>query len=126
MKELSANDLRALLRLIPAIQTLREDVENSLHLELYTGAGDLVLRSFRGLRDQVYAITEDRYIGSLDAGEDERLKDKHRLSQVMLLSGQLLAYIEGQLGIIGVSSPRSGYHVQTSPNISVNTGDVMG
>lgn len=127
MKELNAAELRALIRLIAPLRALREDVEKSIHLELHTGAGDLAVRSYRGLRDSVAAITDDPYVHSLEFEVDEGARDRQKMSLVMLASGQLLAYIEGQTGLTGLTSaPRGSYSVQTAPNIHVDVGDVMG
>ena len=42
--------LRALIRLIPPARALRDDLDKSIHLELYAGTGDLAVGSFEGLR----------------------------------------------------------------------------
>ncbi|MFO7322207.1 MAG: hypothetical protein DIU68_010785 [Chloroflexota bacterium] len=126
MRELDVNDLRALIRLIAPLRALREDVEKSLHLELYSGAGDLAVRSLTALRDQVLEITQDPYIEalSLDAYAGD---DREKFSQVMLISGQLLAYLEAQTGVSLAAHPgRQHYSVQTAPNVHLNMGDVVG
>lgn len=100
MKSLTVEDLRALIRLIPPLRALREDVEQSLHLETFEGTGDLAVRSFRGLQASIFQITQDSYIESLSLDVMEGTKDKHKLAQVMLASGQLLAYLQGQTGLV--------------------------
>jgi hypothetical protein len=57
MKDLTVDDLRALIRLIGPVRALREDTEKSLMLETYSGTGRLTVRTFRSLRDQVAQIT---------------------------------------------------------------------
>lgn len=125
MRELNVNDLRALIRLISPLRALREDIEKSLLLELYSGSGNLAVRSLEALRDQVLEITEDRYVAALtlDAGNGG---DREKFSQVLLISGQLLAYLEAQTGVGGASSnQKQRYSVQTAPNISLNMGDIV-
>jgi hypothetical protein len=111
MKSLTVEDLRALIRLIPPLRALRDDVEQSLHLETFEGTGDLAVRSFRGLQASIARITEDPYVEGLTLDIVDGMKDKHKLSQVMLASGQLLAYLEGQTGVSGGGHPgRSHVH----------------
>lgn len=122
MKDLTIEDLRALIRLIPSVQTLRQDVEKSLHLELYHRAGNLMIKSFRGLRDSIIAITDDPYIKSLDVDIDDDTTDKEKAAQVSLLSGQLLAYLEVQAGIGGLTGSHET-KIQTAPYVIVNTSN---
>src|SRR5690606_2920409 len=98
MRELDVNGLRALIKLIAPLRALREDVEKSLHLEMYSSAGDLAVRSLEALHEQILDITQDRYVAALtvDAG---RGGDREKFSQVLLVSGQLLAYLEAQTGV---------------------------
>ena len=127
MRELDANDLRALIRLIPPVRTLREDVEKGLHLETFAGSGDLVVRTLQALREQIYHITQDAYIAALEPDVDESSKDRTKFSQVLLITGQLLAFLEQQTGTAGIGGERRGnYHVQTAPHIDLNMGDMIG
>ena len=57
--------LRALIRLIPPARALKEDLEKSIHLELYSGTGALAVRSFQGLQASVSTITDDPYVAAL-------------------------------------------------------------
>ena len=122
MNDLTIEDLRALIRLIPSVQTLRQDVEKSLHLELYHRAGNLMIKTFRGLRDSVVSIAGDAYIKSLDADVDEDTTDKEKAAQVSLLTGQLLSYLEVQTGVHGLTG-RHDIRIQTAPHIIVNTSN---
>jgi hypothetical protein len=66
-------------------------------------------------------------VAGLDVDAHEESKDKHLVSQVMIASGQLLAYLEAQTGLSGIASAgKSHYQVQTAPNIELNMGDVVG
>jgi hypothetical protein len=127
MKSIDVNDLRALIALIPPVRALREDVEKSIHLELYPGTGDLSVRTFRSLRDQVARITDDPYVAALELDVEETTKDKQKAAQVLIGTGQLLAYLEAQTGTGGLNGERRGnYSVQTAPNIHLDMGDVIG
>src|SRR5947207_7266070 len=59
MKELTLEELRALIRLIPAMRAMREELEKSLHLEFYKGMGDMALKSYRGMLVSVHQILAD-------------------------------------------------------------------
>lgn len=126
MRELDVNGLRALIKLIPPLRALREDVEKSLHLELYSNAGELAVRSLEALREEVLEITQDRYVAALmlDSGNGG---DREKFSQVLLVSGQLLAYLEAQTGVnVAAMAGRQHYSVQTAPNVHLNMGDMVG
>jgi hypothetical protein len=112
MKSLTVEDLRSLIRLIPPLRALRDDVEQSLHLETFEGTGDLAVRSFQGLQASIVRITEDPYVEALTLDIVDGMKDKHKLSQVMLASGQLLAYLEGQTGVNSMRHGRPPMHAQ--------------
>jgi hypothetical protein len=125
MRELDVNGLRALIKLIPPLRALREDVEKSLHLEMYASVGDLAVRSLTALCEQIYEVTQDRYVASLVVDPNVG-GDREKFSQVLLVSGQLLAYLEAQTGVNVTSTGRQQYSVQTAPNVHLNMGDVVG
>lgn len=122
MAEMNGDALRSLIRLIPPARALKEDLEKSIHLELYAGTGDLAARSFQGLQASVAQITDDPYIASLSLNVTQTATDKEKVSLVLLAAGQLLAFLEGQtgLGSMGSGGGKSGnLHVQRAPNISI-------
>ncbi len=118
--------LRALIRLIPPARALKEDLEKSLNLELHEGSGDLAVRSLNGLRASVARITDDPYVETLALDPTEAADDKQKVSQALLAAGQLVAYLEGQTGLVGQGS--GGSHIQTAPNVNVNVmqGNIRG
>jgi hypothetical protein len=121
MAEMGDDKLRALIRLIPPARALKEDVEQSLHLELYSGTGDLAIQSFRGLQTSVAAITGDPYVSSLTLDVAAGASDKEKASLVRLAAGQLIAFLEGQTGLVDLGGKKgSGSHIQTAPNINLN------
>jgi len=128
MKRLDVEDLRALIRLIPSARALIEQVEKSIHLELYFGAGDLAVRNYRGLLASARAITDDAFLDTLtlDNSIDSWEDDRQKVAQVMMAAGQLIAYLEAQTGVNGSTSARGHYSVQTAPNIHIDMGDVIG
>lgn len=126
MKELNATELRTLIGMIQPLRMLRDDVEQCLHLELYHGASQMMAQTFRGLRDQVYGITQDNILTTLEIMEDDELEDRERASQVFIAAGQLLAYVENATGAASMGKERRHFQVQTAPNIDLNIGDVIG
>jgi|SRR5579871_780958 len=111
--------LRALIRLIPPARALKDDLERSIHLEIYAGTGDLAIRSFNGLQASAAAITNDPYLATLALTAPETAGDKEKVALVLLAVGQLTAYLEGQTGLISLSMAR-GYSYVTAPQISFN------
>ena len=125
MKTLTIEDLRALIRLIPAARALQEEVEKSVHLEMYEGTSDLAVRSFHGLQQSVYAISEDPYIAALTIQFRDDTPEKQIIAQVILAASQLVAYIEGQAGVVGLTGPHR-YSIQTAPNVTLNMDGFTG
>jgi hypothetical protein len=125
MKSLTVEDLRALIRLIPPLRALRDDVEQSLHLETFEGMGDLAVRSLRGLQASIWRLTEDPYIEMLSLDIAEGTKDRHKLAQVMLASGQLLAYLEGQTGVSSGGSHPGRPHIRPFEHDLHGVADVI-
>jgi hypothetical protein len=125
MKQLTIEDLRALIRLIPAARALHDELDRSIHLETFEGTGDLAARSFRGLQQSVYAITEDPYIAALEIPASDAVPDRHLVSQVILAASQLIAYLEGQAGVAGLTG-RGSYSIQTAPTVTLNMDGFQG
>lgn len=125
MKQLTIDDLRALIRLIPAAQALHEELDRSIHLETFDATGDLAVRSFRGLQQSVLTITDDPYVAALEIRVAEGMTDKQLVSQVILAASQLIAYLEGQAGVAGLSR-RGSYSIQTAPAVTLNMDGVHG
>ena len=119
---MSTNDdtLRALIRLIPPAGALKDDLEKSIHLEIYSGTGDLAIKSFNGLQSSAASISPDPYLLSLQLAVPDSLNDKEKVSLALLAAGQLSAYLEGQTGLIGMGGKSGGNHYCTAPNISLN------
>ena len=117
--------LRALIRLIPPARALKEDLENSINLELHEGSGDLAVRSLNGLQASVVRITADPYVETLALDPTAEVDDKQKVSQALLAAGQLVAYMEGQTGLAGAGGRSGNYSVQTAPitNISFMAGN---
>jgi hypothetical protein len=120
MAEMGDDKLRELIRLIPPARALKDDVEESVHLELYAGTGDSALQLFRGLQASVAAITGDSYVKALNLDVPAGASDKEKISLVRLAAGQLIAFLEGQTGLVDVGGKgRHGSHIQTAPNINL-------
>lgn len=118
---MSEESLRALIRLLSPLSTLREDLEQSLHLELFHGSGEAMARTFEGLRASAARSIDDPYIDALEAEFSQDMNDRDRIALIYVLTGQLLAYVQAEVGLSGplVGRGRST-HLQTAPSIVVN------
>ncbi|HZO86904.1 MAG TPA: hypothetical protein VFB38_01095 [Chthonomonadaceae bacterium] len=113
--------LRALIRLIPPVRALKEDLEKSIHLELYSGTGDLAVRSFNGLQASVAsAAANDPYVQTLSLQVPANASDKEKVSLALLAAGQLAAYLEGQTGLVSLGGG-GGSSYQTAPTVAINS-----
>jgi hypothetical protein len=112
--------LRALIRLLAPAQALTEQLEKSIHLEIYAGTGDLAIQSLKGIQSNVAQITGDPYVAALTPVVPEGAGDKEKVSLALLAAGQLAAYLEGQTGIANAGGQRGGeIHIQTAPTVSI-------
>ena len=121
MSEMNEGRLRTLIRLLPPVTALREDLEKSLHLEAFAGTGDLAMRSFEGLRASVARVADDPYLDALTLSVPDGVTDQQKVSLVLLAVGQLAAYVEGQTGLVSQRGRETGnIHIQRAPNIAIN------
>jgi hypothetical protein len=126
--------LRSLIRLLSPAQALTEQLEKSLHLEIYAGTGDLAIQSLKGIQSSVAQLTGDPYVAALAPVVPEGAGDKEKVSLALLAAGQLAAFLEGQTGLAagGGGKRGGGIHVQTAPQVSItnvegvpNIGEIM-
>jgi len=116
---MSDDNLRALIRLIPPARSLRQDLEKSLHLETWPGTGDMAIRMFQGLHGSVAALTDSPYVQSLELAVPTGPGDKERVALAALAAGQLLAYLEGETGLVGQGGAGGETSIQTAPKITI-------
>ena len=118
-------DLRALIRLIPPLRALRDDLDASIHMELYAGTGNLAVKSYNGLHASVTRFTDDPYVKSLALEVSDGANDKEKVSLARLAAGQLAAYLEGQTGLAeGPGSSGNSYY--TAPFVNSPMTNVGG
>lgn len=110
MAETRDDTLRALIRLIPPARALKEDLERSLYLEIYAGTGNMAMKSYQELQASVARITDDPYVAALSLDASENATDKEKVSLVRLAAGQLVAYLEGYIGLVGIGGESHGRH----------------
>jgi hypothetical protein len=115
--------LRALIRLIPPARALKEDLERSIILEIYSGTGDLAIHSFNGLQASAAAITNDPYLATLALTAPEESGDKEKVSLALLAAGQLAAYLEGQTGLVRLGGGGNVTY-RTAPEIHICSNTV--
>ncbi|MBI1930446.1 hypothetical protein HYR99_40135 [Candidatus Poribacteria bacterium] len=115
MAETRDDTLRALIRLIPPARALKEDLERSLHLEIYAGTGNMAVKSYQGIQASVARITDDPYVATLSLDVPENATDKEKVSLVRLAAGQLVAYLEGYIGLVGIGGEGHGRHGPPMP-----------
>jgi hypothetical protein len=112
MAELGEEKLRALIRLLPPVVALGRDLKLALHTETYQGTGDAAVRSFAGLQAAMAGATDDPYIQSLAITLDATAGDKEKVAAAGFAANQLVAYVEGQLGLGGVSTGGSSLIIE--------------
>lgn len=115
--EYSESQLRALIRLIPPARALRHDLEKGLHLQ-FDGLGDQALKSLSGLQASLRAVCDDPFVETLEPVLPDGADDRQKVAAASLVAGQLLAFLEGQVGL--PASGEGAAHYQTAPNISIN------
>lgn len=93
--------LRQLIRLIPPARALRDELEKALGLETCEGVAAAAVRTYRGLQTSVAANSDDPYVATLALETPGGTTDRQKVAEVNLLAAQLVAYLEGQTGLVG-------------------------
>ena len=115
-------DLSALIRLIPPARALKDDLEASLHMELYAGTGDIAVKSYNNLHASVSRYIDDPYVQSLALEVPQAASDKEKVSLVRFASSQLVACLESQTGLVGIGSGSNSYY--TAPVFNGSISDI--
>lgn len=113
--------LQALIRYLPPIIRLRKDLEMSVRLEIFDGLGDAAVKSYNGLQASIARFSNDPYLEAISLDVPSDADDKTKVNMVALAAGQLMAYIQGQLGL-SVEGDQPGHiHIQfyTAPYIDI-------
>ena len=63
------------------------------------------------------AKADDPYVGALSLEVPDGATDKEKASLVLLAAGQLLAYLEGQTGLVGIGGGDYTFSVQTGTRL---------
>ncbi len=118
---MSDDQLRALIRLIPPARALKNDLEKNIELELCSGTGDMAVQAFNGLHASLSALADSPYVASLALRVPDGANDKEKVSVVLLVASQLLAYLEGETGLaILAGGGEGGNRSYNSPQIAIN------
>jgi len=97
-------DLRALIHLFSPARALKEEIENERkRAEELNGKapaiGNMAIRNANGLIKRAISITGDEYLESLVLEPPSEPDDSQTIPFVKLALAQLIAYIEGQVGM---------------------------
>lgn len=117
VNDLSTQDLITLIQLIAPLQTLIDELEKNLHLEMVSNTGQLAARNYAGIHDAIKPILKDDYLASLVL-DDSAVTDHEIVTQLLLVGKQLLRYLQTITGV-----GHMGQHhveIQTAPYIIVN------
>ncbi len=93
----------------------------SVRLELFDGLGDAAVKSYNGLQASIARFSNDPYLEAISLDVPSDADDKTKVNMVALAAGQLMAYIQGQLGL-SVEGDQPGHtHIQyyTAPYIDI-------
>jgi hypothetical protein len=117
----SEERLRDLIRLIPAVRALKENLEESIHMERYVG-GDPAVKLYEGLYSTIAGMVTDPYLTTLALNLPADATDEQKTVFVHMAASQLLAFLEGQIGIVGIGA-QSGRRIQMAPKVTI-TGPI--
>ena len=99
--------LRDLIRLVPAVRALKENLEESIHMERFESVGDPALKLYQGLYSTISGLTTDPYLATLSIAPLGDATDEQKTLFIHMATSQLLAFLEGQVGIVGLGGARS-------------------
>jgi hypothetical protein len=113
----SEDRLRDLIRLIPPARALKENLEESIHMERYAGGGDPAVKLYQGLYSTITTITSDPYLTTLALDLPGDATDEQKTLFVHMATSQLLAFLEGQIGIVGIGA-QNERRIQVAPKVA--------
>lgn len=107
-----------LKRFLPAARALRDDVKKSINMDLPLN-GDLALSALKGLIARVSAASDDQFVRGLEESLNSTTyaSDKEKITAVLFVGGQLVAYIESELGM---HDARQAWHSAASDIASLS------
>lgn len=114
---MSEENLRTLIRLIPPARALRDNLEKNIEMELYDGTGDMAVQTYEGLLATIATLDDSPFVAGLKLKVPAGSGEKEKVALVQLAANQLLAYLEGQTGLVGLGG--GGHASYNSPNISI-------
>lgn len=100
------NSLREFIRLIPSVRALKESLSENVHMERYNGAGDPAVKLYQGLHAAISRLTDDPYLSALALDLPSEASDEEKVTFVQMAAGKLLAFMEGQTGLVQLGSGR--------------------
>ncbi len=116
---MSEENLRALIRYLAPMTTLRQDLERVTALEFQAAMGDTAVRTYNGMHASIVRIMDDPYLDSLALQVPADASDKEKVALVFLAVGQLLALLHSAIGLpVGWGSPSTS--IQTAPYVIIN------
>lgn len=119
---MSEENLRALIRYLAPMTTLRQDLERVTALEFQASLGDTAVRTYNGLHASILRIMDDPYLESLSLQVPPGANDKEKVALVFLSVGQLLALLHSAIGLpVGWGSP--SIEIQTAPYVIINASN---
>ena len=116
---MSEENLRALIRYLAPLTTLRQDLERAMVLEFQAALGDTAVRTYNGLHASITRVLDDPYLAALTLDVPTTANDKEKVSLVFLAVGQLLSVVHSMIGLpVGWGSPATD--IQTAPYVIIN------
>lgn len=88
---------KQLKRSLKALNRLRSDTCSIVPMEMYQGMGNMLLRTYGAIHASVQDAVDDNdlFVEALRIDLPDNANDRQIATQVSILAGQLLAYVEG-------------------------------
>lgn len=104
------DQLRELKRILPALRSFRKDISTMIPWETYVGQSRMLVRTYRALHGRVKKIlSDDPFVAALVVDLPEKADDRTVTQQIVLLNGQLFAYVEGLIEELDEASKNIPY-----------------
>ena len=87
----------ALDKLVMALKAFTKSVQKNFHMGMYDGTGEMLIRQYNGLLNKARQLLPHNFFvhGILDLEQiKENTEDEKAISQIMIMSHQLLAYLQ--------------------------------
>lgn len=88
------SDLSKIKRAMKALKNMRSDTRHMVSMELHIGMGNMLVKTYTAIHQSLNGIINDPLVDALVVDLPDDATDRQKVTQVIILAGQLLSIVE--------------------------------